>query len=76
MPARHETTALADISEITLTPCPSSSRPCGGQTDSKKPAGHPGEVIRNELDNDRDAWRSQADRLRQLVGRAGSLAQG
>jgi hypothetical protein len=27
-----------------------------------------GELIRNELDNDRDAWRSQADRLRQLVG--------
>ena len=26
------------------------------------------ELIRNELDNDRDAWRSQADRLRQLVG--------
>ena len=26
-----------------------------------------GELIRNELDNDRDAWRSQADRLRQLV---------
>jgi hypothetical protein len=27
-----------------------------------------GELIRNELDNDRDAWRSQADKLRQLVG--------
>jgi hypothetical protein len=27
-----------------------------------------GELIRNELDNDRDAWSSQADRLRQLVG--------
>jgi excisionase family DNA binding protein len=27
-----------------------------------------GELIRNELDNDRDAWRSQADGLRQLVG--------
>ena len=27
-----------------------------------------GELIRNELDNDRDAWRSQADRLRQLIG--------
>ena len=27
-----------------------------------------GKLIRNELDNDRDAWRSQADRLRQLVG--------
>jgi hypothetical protein len=27
-----------------------------------------GELIRNELDNNRDAWRSQADRLRQLVG--------
>ncbi|MGY8683910.1 hypothetical protein Q2941_40000 [Bradyrhizobium sp. UFLA05-153] len=27
-----------------------------------------GELIRNELDNDRDAWCSQADRLRQLVG--------
>jgi hypothetical protein len=27
-----------------------------------------GEIIRNELDKDRDAWRSQADRLRQLVG--------
>lgn len=27
-----------------------------------------GELIRSELDNDRDAWRSQADRLRQLVG--------
>ena len=27
-----------------------------------------GELIRNELDNDRDAWRSQAVRLRQLVG--------
>ncbi len=27
-----------------------------------------GELIRNELDNDRDAWRTQADRLRQLVG--------
>jgi hypothetical protein len=27
-----------------------------------------GELIRNELDNDWDAWRSQADRLRQLVG--------
>jgi hypothetical protein len=27
-----------------------------------------GELIRNELDNDRDAWRSQADRLRRLVG--------
>src|SRR6478736_3454868 len=27
-----------------------------------------GELIRNELDNDRDAWHSQADRLRQLVG--------
>ena len=27
-----------------------------------------GELIRNELDNDLDAWRSQADRLRQLVG--------
>ena len=26
-----------------------------------------GELIRNELDNDRDAWRTQADRLRQLV---------
>src|SRR6476619_6330496 len=24
-----------------------------------------GKLIRNELDNDRDAWRSQADRLRQ-----------
>jgi hypothetical protein len=27
-----------------------------------------GALIRNELDNDRDAWRTQADRLRQLVG--------
>jgi hypothetical protein len=27
-----------------------------------------GELTRNELDNDRDAWRSQADKLRQLVG--------
>jgi predicted site-specific integrase-resolvase len=27
-----------------------------------------GEVIRRELDNNRDAWRTQADRLRQLVG--------
>ena len=27
-----------------------------------------GELIRNELDNDRDAWRTQADRLRRLVG--------
>jgi hypothetical protein len=27
-----------------------------------------GKLIRYELDNDRDAWRSQADRLRQLVG--------
>ena len=27
-----------------------------------------GELIRNELDNDRDAWCSQADKLRQLVG--------
>ena len=27
-----------------------------------------GKLIRNELDNDRDAWSSQADRLRQLVG--------
>jgi len=27
-----------------------------------------GELIRKELDNNRDAWRSQADRLRQLVG--------
>ena len=27
-----------------------------------------GELIRNELDNDRDAWRRQADKLRQLVG--------
>ena len=27
-----------------------------------------GELIRNELDNNRDAWRTQADRLRQLVG--------
>jgi len=27
-----------------------------------------GELIRNELDNDRDAWSSQADRLRLLVG--------
>jgi len=27
-----------------------------------------GALIRNELDHDRDAWRSQADRLRQLVG--------
>ena len=27
-----------------------------------------GELIRNELDNDRDAWCSQADRLRQLIG--------
>jgi len=27
-----------------------------------------GELIRKELDNDRDAWSSQADRLRQLVG--------
>src|SRR6478752_1938993 len=26
-----------------------------------------GELIRNELDNDRDAWRSQADRLRHDV---------
>ena len=26
-----------------------------------------GKSIRNELDNDRDAWRTQADRLRQLV---------
>ena len=26
-----------------------------------------GELIRSELDNDRDAWRSQTDRLRQLV---------
>jgi hypothetical protein len=26
-----------------------------------------GKLIRNELENDRDAWRSQADRLRQLV---------
>jgi hypothetical protein len=27
-----------------------------------------GELIRSELDNDRDVWRSQADRLRQLIG--------
>ena len=27
-----------------------------------------GELIRNELDKGRDAWRSQADRLRRLVG--------
>jgi hypothetical protein len=27
-----------------------------------------GEVIRRELDNNQDAWRTQADRLRQLVG--------
>ena len=27
-----------------------------------------GELIRNELENDRNAWSSQADRLRQLVG--------
>jgi hypothetical protein len=27
-----------------------------------------GELIRKELDNDRDAWLSQADRLRKLVG--------
>ena len=27
-----------------------------------------GEVIRRELDNKRDPWRTQADRLRQLVG--------
>src|SRR4029077_4843483 len=27
-----------------------------------------GELIRKELDNDRDAWRSQPDRLRRLVG--------
>ena len=27
-----------------------------------------GQLIRKELDSDRDAWRSQPDRLRQLVG--------
>jgi hypothetical protein len=27
-----------------------------------------GELIRNELAKGRDAWRSQADRLRRLVG--------